>query len=60
MKQKATEQQLSKIKEIQAAVRELPKEYFSYDSIYKRFSLVRNIEFEPQQDIIIKKKMSSI
>jgi len=50
--QKATEQQLSKIKEIQAAVRELPKNYFSYDSIYKRFSLVRNIEFEPQQDII--------
>lgn len=53
--QKATEQQLSKIKEIQAAVRELPKEYFSYDSIFKRFSLVKNIEFEPQQDIIKEK-----
>lgn len=50
--QKATEQQLNKIKEIQAAVRELPKQYFAYDSIYKRFSLVRNIEFAPQQDII--------
>ena len=50
--QKATEQQLIKIQEIQAAVKELPKEYFAYDSIYKRFSLVKNIEFEPRQDII--------
>jgi outer membrane protein OmpA-like peptidoglycan-associated protein len=50
--QKATELQLNKIKEIQAAVRELPKKYFAYDSIYKRFSLVRNIEFAPRQDII--------
>ena len=50
--QKATEQQLNKIKEIQASVRELPKQYFAYDSIYKRFSLVRNIEFAPREDII--------
>lgn len=50
--QKATEQQLRKIKEIQAAVRELPKEYFQYDSIYKRFSLVQNVEFERGKDII--------
>ena len=50
--QKATEQQLKKIKEIQAAVKELPKEYFQYDSVYKRFSLVHNIEFQSGQDII--------
>ncbi len=50
--QKATEQQLNKIKEIQAAVKELPKEYFQYDSVYKRFSLVQNVEFEKGKDII--------
>jgi hypothetical protein len=50
--QKATNEQLKTIKEIQAAVQELPKEYFAYDSTYKRFSLVRNIEFETQKDII--------
>lgn len=49
---RATEQQLNKIKEIQAAVKELPKEYFQYDSVYKRFSLVQNIEFERGKDII--------
>jgi len=47
-----TEKQLDKIKQIQAAVKELPKEYFAYDSVYKRFSLVKNIEFETQKDII--------
>ena len=50
--QKATQQQLNKIKEIQAAVRELPTEYFAYDPTYKRFSLVRNIEFEKGQAVI--------
>lgn len=50
--QKATEEQLNKIKEIQAAVTELPREYFAYDEVHKRFSLVQNIEFERGQDII--------
>jgi flagellar motor protein MotB len=50
--QRATEQQLNKIKEIQAAVKELPQDYFQYDPEYKRFSLVQNIEFERGQDII--------
>ncbi|HMP30410.1 MAG TPA: hypothetical protein PKD85_12470 [Saprospiraceae bacterium] len=50
--QKATKQQLKKIKEIQAAVTELPKTYFQYDSIYKRFSLVQNVEFEKGKDVI--------
>lgn len=53
--QKVTEQQLNKIKEVQAAVKELPREYFAYDSIYKRFSLVQNIEFERGKDIIKEK-----
>lgn len=50
--QKVTEQQLNKIKEIQAAVKELPQDYFQYDSNYKRFSLVKNIEFEKGKAII--------
>lgn len=50
--QRATELQLNKIKEIQAAVKELPQDYFQYDSEYKRFSLVQNIEFERGQDLI--------
>jgi outer membrane protein OmpA-like peptidoglycan-associated protein len=50
--QKATEEQLNKIKDIQAAVKELPKQYFQYDSIYKRFSLVQNVEFQNGKDII--------
>lgn len=48
----ATANELNKIKQIQAAVKELPKEYFAYDPVYKRFSLVKNIEFETQKDII--------
>jgi hypothetical protein len=50
--QNATEAQLKMVNEIQAAVKEMPKEYFAYDSIYKRFSLVQNIEFEKGKDVI--------
>jgi hypothetical protein len=50
--QKVTEQQLKKIKEIQAAVKELPQKYFQYDSLFKRFSLVQNIEFGLGKDVI--------
>lgn len=50
--QRATQQQLDKIKEIQAAVKELPDEFFRYDSTYKRFSLVQNIEFQRGKDVI--------
>jgi len=48
--QKATELQLKNIKEVQSAVKELPKEYFAYDSIYKRFSLKNNVEFKINTD----------
>ncbi|MES2487463.1 MAG: hypothetical protein V4581_16140 [Bacteroidota bacterium] len=48
--QSVTELQLKKIKEIQSAVKELPEEYFAYDSVYKRFSLKQNIEFEINTD----------
>jgi outer membrane protein OmpA-like peptidoglycan-associated protein len=48
--QHATEQQLRKIIEIQSAVKELPKNYFAYDSVYKRFSLIRNVEFATNTD----------
>lgn len=53
--QKVTEEQLGKIKEIQSAVKELPRDYFSYDPICKRFSLVQNIEFNKYEDIIQEK-----
>jgi len=53
--QRVTVQQLNKIKEIQSAVKELPKKYFTYDSTYKRFSLNQNVEFKMQQDIITQK-----
>ncbi|RZJ70284.1 hypothetical protein [Flavobacterium sp.] len=43
--QQATEAQLTKIREIQTAVKELPEKYFAYDSIYKRFSLKSDVEF---------------
>lgn len=45
IEQKATEQQLNKIKEIQAAVKELPQEYFTYQPEFKRFSLNKQIQF---------------
>jgi len=50
--QQATEQQLQKIKEIQSAVKELPQEYFAYDSEYKRFSLIENVEFAINTDVL--------
>ncbi|HEY0429967.1 MAG TPA: hypothetical protein VGC76_19440 [Pyrinomonadaceae bacterium] len=43
--QKITEEQLNKMKEIQAAVKELPQEYFTYQSEFKRFSLNKQIQF---------------
>jgi len=50
--QKVTQDQLDKIQEIQTAVTELPREYFAYDEVLKRFSLVENVEFEIGKDII--------
>lgn len=45
--QKATEQQLKKIIEIQNSVKELDTTYFSYQEEYKRFSLKKQIQFAP-------------
>ena len=42
----ATDKQLEIIKELQTAVQQLPKEYFSYQPKYKRFKLKREITFE--------------
>jgi outer membrane protein OmpA-like peptidoglycan-associated protein len=41
----ATEKQLEKIQELQTAVRQLPEQYFEYQSQYKRFKLKRQIQF---------------
>ena len=49
---KATEEQLEKIKEIQAAVQQLPEQYFSYQEEYKRFKLNKEIEFVKGSDKI--------
>ncbi|AUD06012.1 OmpA family protein [Spirosoma pollinicola] len=43
--QKATEEQLQKIKEIQNATQQLPRKYFQYQPEYKRFTLNRQIQF---------------
>jgi hypothetical protein len=43
--QKATEEQLNKIKEIQNATKELPEKYFEYQPKYKRFTLKTQINF---------------
>ena len=45
IQQKATEEQLNKIREIQVAVKELPQDYFAYQSDYKRFTLKKQIQF---------------
>lgn len=43
--QKATEEQLRKIQEIQNSTKNLPKEYFEYQPEYKRFTLKAQINF---------------
>lgn len=52
LQQKATEEQLNKIKEIQNAVKELPKQYFKYDERNKRFELIQQIPFDTKQSTI--------
>jgi hypothetical protein len=49
---KATEEELKRIKNIDNAIKALPERYFRYDSIYKRFSLVENVEFDKGSDSI--------
>lgn len=41
----ATEKQLEKITELNAAVKQLPAEYFEYQPLYKRFRLKEQIQF---------------
>ncbi len=48
-----TEQQLEKIQELQTAVQELPKQYFEYQPQYKRFKLIKQIQFEVGSKIIL-------
>lgn len=50
--QRATEDQLRKIKDIQNAVNALDTNYFTYDSSYKRFTLNRQISFPKKQSVI--------
>jgi hypothetical protein len=47
--QKATEEQLNKIKQITAAVKALDTNYFRYDPVYKRYKLTRTINFGSQK-----------
>lgn len=41
-----TEKKLKKIEELQTAVKQLPDNYFSYQSEYKRFKIKKQIQFE--------------
>jgi flagellar motor protein MotB len=52
LQQKVTEDQLNKIQQVQAMVKELDKRYFTYQPEYKRFILNRDIHFEKGSDII--------
>lgn len=54
-RQKATEEQLRKITEIQNATRELPEQYFEYQPKFKRFSLKRQINFPAKSAVIPQK-----
>ena len=45
-KQKATEEQLKKIEEIQSSVKELPDDYFEYQPAFKRHTLRTQIQFK--------------
>jgi len=49
---KATEKQLQQIQELQAAVQNLPHEYFEYQPVYKRFKLNKQIQFDKGQSYI--------
>jgi outer membrane protein OmpA-like peptidoglycan-associated protein len=50
--QKATVEQLKRIVEIQNSVKELDKRYFYYQDEYKRFSLKKQIQFDPAKSTI--------
>ena len=50
--QKATEEQLRKIKEIQNATKALPKTYFEYQAEYKRFTLKTQVNFPARSAVI--------
>lgn len=50
--QKATVEQLKRIVEIQNSVKELDKRYFYYQDEYKRFSLKKQIQFDPAKSSI--------
>jgi outer membrane protein OmpA-like peptidoglycan-associated protein len=52
LQQKATMEQLNKIKEIQKSVKELPEKYFQYQAEYKRFTITQQIQFEKKQATI--------
>lgn len=43
---------MNKIKEIQNAVKELPKNYFKYDEKNKRFELIEQISFDKKESTI--------
>lgn len=49
---KTTKEQLKKIRELQTAVQDLPKEYFVYQPKYKRFKLKKQIQFDKGSSVI--------
>ncbi len=51
--QQATEDQLNRIREIQSGVQALPKEYFTFQPEFKRFTLNRDIQFQRGKSEIV-------
>jgi hypothetical protein len=49
---KANKEQIDMINNIQKSIEKLDKTYFSYDNDYKRFSLNKQIQFEPAESKI--------
>ena len=50
--QQATREELRKIKEVQNATKQLDPAYFQYQPLYKRFALIRQIQFKANQSAI--------
>ncbi|MFT7158311.1 MAG: outer membrane protein OmpA-like peptidoglycan-associated protein [Parvicella sp.] len=49
---RATENQLKKIEELNASVENLPEQYFQYQPEFKRFKLIREIQFSSGSAVI--------
>lgn len=54
LERSATEDQLKKIEELNTSIENLPDQYFKYQPEYKRFKLIRQIQFSKGSAVITK------